>query len=420
MTGAWTQDSEDSMADTGAFARTELAGADFQGDPHKYYRQWREDGPVRHVQLPAGFACWVVTGYEEGREALADPRLRKDSSRFHEVLRRQSPDAAMTTMPDIAVHMLNSDPPDHTRLRKLVNKTFTSRRVAAMRPRIEEITSGFLDEMDTRAEVDLLRAFANPLPVAVICELLGIPFEDRADFQARTRLMLSDVSSNTVEERSTTAEVMTRYLQQLIEAKRGEPGEDLLSALVRAHDDGDRLTERELVGMAFLLLVAGHETMVNLIGNGVHALLRNPAQFEALRADLSRVPNAVEEFLRYEGPVRWSTARYTAEPVRIGDTDIPAGEIVYVAVGAMNRDPDHFHDPETLLIDRDASGHLAFGHGIHNCVGTPLARLEADIAFTELLRRFPKLALADEAFTAQWRDGLLVHGLRELPVRLHG
>ncbi|WP_067905122.1 cytochrome P450 [Nocardia vaccinii] len=155
--------------------------------------------------------------------------------------------------------------------------------------------------------------------------------------------------------------------------------------------------------MAFLLLVAGHETTVNLIGNGVHALLRNPAQFEALRADPSGVPDAVEEFLRHDGPVSWSTVRYTAEPIRIGDADIPAGEIVYVAVDAMNRDPDRFHDSETLLISRDTSGHVAFGHGIHNCVGAPLARLEAHIAFTALLQRFPKLALADEAFTPSGR-----------------
>jgi cytochrome P450 len=407
------------MVDTDT-ARLERVGADFQADPHKYYRRWREAGPVHHVQLPAGFACWVVIGYEEGRAALADPRLRKDSSSFHEILRRQSPDAAMNNMPDIAVHMLNSDPPDHTRLRKLVNKTFTSRRVAAMRERIEEITSELLDEMDTHTEVDLLQIFANPLPVAVICELLGIPFDDRADFQARTRLMLSDVSSNTVDERSSAAKEMAQYLQNLVDGKRDEPSGDLLSALVRAHDDGDRLTERELVGMAFLLLVAGHETTVNLIGNGVHALLRNPDQFEALRADLNLVPGAVEEFLRYEGPVRWSTVRYTAEPIRIGDTDIPAGEIVYVAVGAMNRDPEHFHNSEELLINRDTSGHVAFGHGIHNCVGAPLARLEANIAFTALLQRFPKLVLADEAFAPQWQAGLLVHGLSELPVRPHG
>ncbi len=406
------------MADSEVANRIEEVGADFHADPQRYYRRWRESGPVHRVRLADGVDGWVIIGYAEGRAALNDPRLRKSAAEVYEIFdrRRDSGVVANAETQALAEHMLNTDPPDHTRLRKLVVKAFTPRRTAALRPRIEEISAALLDEMARHDEVDLLEAFANPLPVTVICELLGVPFEDRSDFQAWTRVLVGSVGG--IQDRNVASVAMSEYLRKLVAAKRLEPGEDLLSDLVHVRDAGDRLSESELVAMVFLLLVAGHETTVNLIGNGTYALLRNRSQLEALRADPAAVPAAVEEFLRYDGPVGWATVRYTAEPVRIGGIDIPAGELVYVSLAAGNHDPARYRAPDSLDIAGDPSGHLAFGHGIHFCVGAPLARLEAEIAFTALLRRFPDLSLAQPEFAPRWHHGALIRGLEELPVRL--
>ncbi|MGY2060689.1 cytochrome P450 family protein, partial [Nocardia gipuzkoensis] len=315
--------------------------------------------------------------------------------------------------------MLNSDPPDHTRLRKLVNKAFTPRQVAVLRPRIEQITTELLDEMQGHEVVDLLQAFAIPLPVTVICELLGVPVADRVAFQGWTKILVGDAHS-TLEQRGAAVVEMSAYLRELVVDKRDRPADDLLSGLVQVSDDGDELSPDELVATAFLLLVAGHETTVNLIGNGSWALLRDRTQFEALRADPELIPAAIEEFLRHEGPVGWATLRYTTEPVLIAGSEIPADEIVYVALTAANRDPSRYTTPDRFDVTADTSGHLAFGHGIHHCVGAPLARLEARIAFSELLRRFPRLTLAEPDFTPHWQPSFLMRGMTALPVRTQG
>jgi cytochrome P450 len=417
--GRFRPNSEDIMVDTEAGDRIELVGDDFHDDPHKYYRRWREHGPVHRVCLPGGIPVWAIIGYAQGRAALADPRLRKNATDITELFRSKHPGAGRGPYPsdDLTQHMLNTDPPDHTRLRTLINQAFTPRRVAAMRPRITEITGELLDAMAGHEEVDLLSAFANPLPVTVICELLGVPFTDRGDFQDWTRTLFE---TGDLGRRAAASAEMTRYLGDLVAATRAAPGDDLLSELVQVTDAGDRLTEQELVSMAFLLLVAGHETTVNLIANGTYALLRDKSQFDALRADPEGIPDAVEEFLRYDGPVGWSSVRYTAESVRIGETEIPAGEFVHIALAAANHDPDRYPGADRLDITANATGHLAFGHGIHFCVGAPLARLEAVIAFTALVRRFPNLALARQAFTPAWRSSFLLRGLATLPVRPRG
>ncbi|MFR9749766.1 cytochrome P450 family protein [Nocardia sp. 004] len=405
------------MVHTEAASTIRHANDDFFTDPQVYYRRWREYGPVHRVQFSRGAPCWVVIGYAEGRTALTDPRLRKGFQGMREVFQRKNPEVLSDpNFQDLTAHMLASDPPDHTRLRKLVSKVFTSRRVAVLRPRIEEIATELADSLAEQDEADLIREFAQPLPVTVICELLGVPFTDREAFQAWTKVLVSDWVEN--DQRDRASAEMTEYLQDLLAEKRTHPSDDLLSGLVHARDNGDELSERELVAMVFLLLVAGHETTVNLIGNGTYAMLRNKSQFHALRNDLSAVPAAVEEFLRYEGPVGWATVRYTDEPVRIAGIDIPAGELVYVALAATNHDPDRYHNPDTLDITTDASGHLAFGYGIHFCIGAPLARLEAVVAFTTLLQRFPKLELADAAFIPSWQRSTLIRGITELPVRL--
>jgi cytochrome P450 len=390
-------------------ADTVELGERFFTDPHELYRTLRQEAPVARVSMPDGQQAWVVTRYEDARPALNDPRLSKDASRFHE-----SPAADV-----LAGHMLNSDPPDHTRLRKLVSRAFTVRAIARMRPRIEEIAQGLADRMAAKAAregtVDLLDEFAFPLPMTVICELLGVPEGERDDFRGWSNTILSEALP---EEHDAAVAAMADFLSRLVAEKGAHPGEDMLSAIVGASEDGDTLSTREATSMAFLLLVAGHETTVNLIGNGVLALLRHPGQLAALRGDPTLVPNAVEEFLRFDGPVNLATFRYTAEPVVIGGTTIPEGQVVLVSLVSANRDPDRYGDPSRLDVTRDAGGHVAFGHGIHHCLGAPLARLEGEIAFRALLDRFSDLALAGEPATLAWRHSTLIHGLTRLPVQV--
>ncbi|HWD06443.1 MAG TPA: cytochrome P450 [Amycolatopsis sp.] len=315
----------------------------------------------------------------------------------------------------LGAHMLNTDPPTHTRLRKLVNKAFTSRAIAGLRPRIEEIAKELLDAMGGHDEVDLMATFAGPLPITVICELLGVREADRGEFTGWSNTLLG---SGDVEHLQAAAIAMHSYLVELVARKRAEPGDDLLSGLVLATDEGDSLSEDELVSMAFLLLVAGHETTVNLIGNATLALLRAPEQRAKLAADPGLMPGAVEEFLRFDGPINIATLRYTIDDVEVGDETIPAGEFVQVSLLAANRDETRFPDPAELDVTRAPGGHLAFGHGIHYCVGAPLARMEAEIALNGLLARFPNLELAVREEELTYRQSTLVHGLVKLPVVL--
>ncbi len=381
-------------------------------DPHPGYAALREQDPVRLVTLPSGFKAWLVTRYADVRQALTDPRLSKD-----EALRAQL--AVLSFPRDVEAnmnnHMLNADPPDHTRLRKLVSAAFTARRVEAMRPRIQEIADSLLDDLARRDEADLLDAFAFPLPIQVICELLGVPGEDRGDFREWSNAIVSGTVAG--DRLLPAAESMVAYLRGLIEQKRAEPTDDLLSALIAARDGSDRLTGGELSSMVFLLLVAGHETTVNLIGNAVHSLLTHPDQFAALRADPSLLPGAIEEFLRYESPVETATFRITTEPVEIGGVTVPANQVVLLSLLSANRDADHFDEAGALDIRREDGHHLAFGHGIHYCLGAPLARIEAQIALGSLLDRFPGLELAESPDELRWRQGVLMRGLRQLPVR---
>ena len=392
---------------------------DFAQDAHVFSEMLRGGGPVRRVRLPPrGLPCYLVTGFAEARALLADPRLRKSSQGIRELFEAKLPPESLQNGlgQDLSWHMLNSDPPDHTRLRKLVNKAFTARTVARLRPRVEEITAELLDALAGQERTDLVASFAAPLPITVICELLGVREEDRAEFSGWSRTLLS--AAVRPEEMQAAAGSMFAYLTDLIAQKRAEPAEDLLSDLVHASDDGDSLSEPELVSMAFLLLVAGHETTVNLIANGVLALLREPEQLARLRAEPELLPGAVEEFLRFDGPIHLATLRYTAEPVEVGGVTIPEGEFVLVSLLGANRDADRYPEPDRLDITRAAGGHLAFGHGIHYCVGAPLARLEAEIALGGLLERFPEIALDVKPDELVYRTSSLVHGLETLPVRL--
>jgi cytochrome P450 len=388
----------------------------FVRDTRSVYEMLGTDAPPRPVIMPDGVPGWLVTRYTEARALLDDRRLSKDHARAAELF----PDGlAAGHRTPLGAHMLNADPPDHTRLRKLVNKAFTSGAVARLRPRVEEITdellAGTAAAMTADGEADLLETLAFPLPVAVISELLGVPHSDRERLRAWSRAFTSGAPAEATWRAYQEADT---YLRSLVAAKRDEPAEDLLSDLVRVSDEGDRLSEDELVAMAFLLLVAGHETTVNLIGNGVLALLRHPDQLAALRADRSLLPGAVEEFLRYDGPLHMATVRFTTEAVPVGDVLIPPGEFVMISLLAANRDGTRFDDPERFDVTRQPGGHVAFGHGIHYCVGAPLARLEGEIAFGRLLDRFATLELARDAGELTWRGSILMHGLRDLPVRV--
>ncbi|MFJ6727139.1 cytochrome P450 [Streptomyces sp. NPDC091281] len=389
---------------------TDLAefGEQFRTDPHPVYARLRERGPVHRVRLPAPDAhheTWLVVGHEEARAALADPRLAKDGNRI-----------GITFLDEqlIGKYLLIADPPQHTRLRALVTRAFTARRVEALRPRIERITADLLDAMLPRGTADLVDAFAYPLPLTVISELLGIPEPDRAEFRALSSEAVAPTGA--IAEREAFVR-LAAYLTELIEDKRcSGPGDDLLSDLIRTTAaDGDRLSPGELRGMAFLLLIAGHETTVNLITNAVHALLTHPGQLADLRADMTLLDGAVEEALRYEGPVENATFRFAAEPLEIGGTAIGRGEVVMVGLTAAHRDAARFPAPDRFDIRRDTRGHLAFGHGVHYCLGAPLARLEARIALRALLDRAPDLALAGPP--GAWLPGMLMRGVRSLPVR---
>ena len=383
-------------------------GDDFIRDPYPVYARLRARGPVHRVRIPEGAEAWLVVGYEAGRALLADQRLSKDWG-------NASPSLGVRKV-SVGTSMLGSDAPVHTRLRKLVAREFTPGRMARLAPRVQEMTDALLDAMTDGPvrSADLVTALSVPLPMAVICELLGVPSLDRPAFREWSD---AAVSSLDAEARGRAKAAMTAYLTGLIAEKRETPGDDLMSALIRTSDDGDQLSADELIGMAWLLLVAGHETTVNLISNGVLSLLTHPGQLAALRADFGLIDNAVEETLRYEGPVETPTYRFTTEPLDVAGTVIPGGgELVLVAMADCDRDPARYPDGDRFDLTRDARGHVAFGHGIHYCLGAPLARIEARVAIRSLLERCPGLRLDTDPAELSWRTGMLIRGPLSLPV----
>ncbi|GGY07764.1 cytochrome P450 family protein [Streptomyces hiroshimensis] len=395
-------------------------GEPFFSHQHDAYRRWRERGGAHKVRFSGAVPVegWVITGHAECKAALADPRLSKNSA-TEVFARRLGQDGSGGGGPGkgLTAHMLNADPPEHTRLRALVQQAFTARRVADLRPKIEARATTLLDALDGQEEADLISRFALPLPVAVIFDLFGASDEPGDPFRVRGNSTTEDGGDGEVS--VLTAEAMLDRIRALIRHKRAHPGDDLLSALIAAHDDGDRLTEQEVTSMAFLLLVAGHQTTVNLITNGIHTLLTHPGQLAALRADPSLMRGMIEEVLRYESPFGIATLRYTTEPVTIAGTTIPAGEFVQIGLLAANRDPAVFDDPDRFDITRATpSRHLAFGHGIHHCLGAPLARLQAEVAFAHILRRYPGLRPAGPGHPPQWQHNARHRGLLTLPVRL--
>jgi cytochrome P450 len=379
------------------------------------YAELAATAPVHRIALPTGQPAWLITGYDEVRSALHDPRLVKSEAALAMLSGDRLSLDALATM---GSHMLNRNPPDHTRLRRLVTAAFTRRRIEQLAPRIQEITNDLLNTIGNEAKTDLIDSFALPLPVTVICELIGVPTDQRMEFHDWSNTILAG-ALGAPDAYHSAANAMVRYLQKLVEIKRTTPADDLISALVAVRDGGDRLSQEELTSMVFLILIAGHETTVNLIGNGVVALLTHPEQLTLLHAQPDLLPAAVEELLRFDGPLQVATSRFTAEPVDIGGVTIPCGEIVIAGLLAANRDPGCHAQPDVLDITRSDNPHLAFGHGIHHCLGAPLARLEGRIALGTLLARFPRLGLAVPAEQLTWRPGVLINGLDALPVILH-
>jgi cytochrome P450 len=380
----------------------------FWNDPYPAYDAQRADHPVQLVQQPDG-PVWMMFGYADVRAALTDPRLSKDWRYTLPAEAREGQPATPIPM------MILMDPPGHTRLRKLVSRTFTVRRMEALRPRVAEFANRLLDDLPAAGPVDLMASYAFLLPVFVICELLGVPAQDRDEFAAWSNVMVDESTRDQSMEASTK---MYAYLSALIDAKRSNPDDALISALIEVADDGDTLSQEELVAMSMMLLIAGHETTVNLIGNGVLALLTHPEQRALLQERPELMASAVEEFLRWDSPVHTTPVRFAAEDVEYSGVTIPAGAVVSLSLASANRDPQRFPDAAELRIDRDAGGHTAFGHGLHHCLGAQLARIEAQEAIGLLLARRPDLALAADAADLVHRRSTLIRGLRTLPVEL--
>jgi len=391
-------------------------------NPFAIYALLRTVRPVMRMPISnyAGPGVWFLTRYADVEMALRDPRFSVERMRAPVI--RENLDRLPAFIQQSAQglrSMLVMDPPDHTRVRKLTNKAFTPRRVAALRGRIEAIVDELLAPLASGTSFDVIDALAAPLPAIVIAELLGVPPEDHRQFKAWAAEIVAGIgaSADGAQQSSMPAAIASLfgYLSEIIAARRQEPRDDLISAMVLAQEENDALTDMELLATCNLLLIAGHETTTNLIGNGLLALLREPHELERLRRDMTLLPKAIEELLRYDGPVQ-ATLRVLLEDIEIDEHHIEAGSLVLVGIGAANHDPSVFAEPERLDISRDPNPHLAFGFGAHFCLGAPLARLEAEIAFRALLQRFPEIVLHDEA--PQYRPNPVLRGLQSLQVQV--
>ncbi|MEU9041503.1 MULTISPECIES: cytochrome P450 [unclassified Kitasatospora] len=385
---------------------------EFYRNRYPTYAALRSRSPILPVPLGGSTGPAVaVTGYEQARQALAAD-LSKDTAAYF----AERP-SGRSLHPAVAHTMLHTDPPAHTRLRRLVVRAFTPSTVDNLRPGIRHVAEQLTEQWEPGSEVDLIADLAGPLPVTVICQLLGVPPENWDMVSALSTDLFATGDNTRIDAAS---HGLADYMTQLIAAKRSRPDQALLSSLIAVRDaDGDRLSEEELVSLGLLLLIAGHETTTAAIGNAVLALLQHTAELEDLRAHPHQIPTAVDELLRYDAPVSIATWRHAAHTVQLGDVELSAGTPVLVSPGAANRDPGRFADPDRLDLHRpNAASHLSFGHGIHRCLGAPLAHAELETALRLLLERFPGMRLAVPAEQLQWRRSRLVRGLESLPVRL--
>lgn len=379
-------------------------------DPYTACADLRLTGSVHRVTGTDGHPAWLVTRYEDVRRGLADPRLSLDKQ--HSLPGNYQ---GMPLPPALDANLLNMDPPDHSRIRRLVSQAFTPQRVEELRAPVRHTAETLLDTFPAEGPTDLIAAYAAPLPIAVICDLLGVPGPERRDFRSWTDTLTAP-DPNRPDLAKAAIGSMLGYLTRLIATKREQPEDDLLSAMIEARDEGHRLSEDELLSLAFLILFAGYENTVQLIGNAVLALLTNPDELATLRT-VRKVPAAaVDELMRFDGPAPLAIRRFAREDLIIGGVSVPAGETVLLSLASANRDSERFPEPDRLALDRAANGHLALGHGIHYCLGAPLARLETEIALDALLTRFPRLALATPEAALHRRPSIRARGLLTLPV----
>jgi cytochrome P450 len=401
----------------------------FKANPYPAFSLLRENLPLYQIKLNDR-PTWIISRFEDVEAVLKDQRFVKSVRKVYtqEEIAQKFPwllsgQQERTGQAFLVRHMLNADPPDHTRLRSLVNLSFTPRLIEQWRERIQAIANELLDTVqnppngEQRHEMELIGEFAFPLPMTVITEMLGVPDTDRTRFRVWSNQVVE--ASGDLQAFSTLRESLDEfqaYLSELIEHKREQNADDLLGKLIRTEAEGDKLTEDELISMVFLLLVAGHETTVNLIGNGVLALLQHPDQLEKLKQNPELIKSAIEEFLRYRGPLLAATQRWASEDIELGGQQIQRGDQVIVLLSSANRDERAFEHADQLDITRKENHHLAFGKGIHYCLGAPLARLEGQIAISTLLKRMPNLRLAIDEQDLAWRRGLLLMGVSELPV----
>jgi cytochrome P450 PksS len=390
----------------------------FKANPFPFLATLRADQPVYRTSLPdkVKTPVWLITRYEDVNTLLKDERFPKNR-------RSALTPEQISKLPwvppmfrPLERNMLDLDEPDHTRPRALVHKAFTPRLVERMRERVQTLADELLEGVARRGEMDLINDYALPLPMTIITEILGVPTGDRHKFHKWSKAVVSLSSPNATVKVIPSVWMFIRYLRRFFKVRRRDPQDDLASALIQAEEAGDKLSEDELLAMVFLLLIAGHETTVNLIGSGMLALLEHPDQMEKLRGEPSQIKSTVEELLRYTAPVFMSTERYAREDVTIHGVTIPRGEMTLGVLGSANRDETVFENPNALDITREPNRHLSFGQGIHFCLGAPLARLEAQIAIGTLLRRMPDLRLKVSPEHLRWRPSMILRGLDSLPV----
>jgi cytochrome P450 len=399
------------------FVDVDISSAAHKANPYPLYAKLRAEAPVCEVPMPDGQTAWLVTRYDDVVSVLKDPRFVKDRFPVLSPAQLKQQPWVPSVFKPLMSNMLDNDPPNHTRLRALVQKAFTPRRIEEMRGRIQLMADDLLNSVPRDRPFDLIADYALPLPSIVIAEILGVPAGDRHKFHRWSNTMVSLNWSKWGILRGILAGwQLIRYARKLIAQRRARPADDMISALVQAREDGDALSEDEMVAMIVLLLIAGHETTVNLIGNGLLSLLERPQELQKLRDDPALIVSAVEELLRFSSPLDTATERFAGEDVTIAGVTIPRGSLVFAAISSANRDENQFACPDELDLAREPNRHLSFGLGIHFCLGAPLARAEAQIAINTLLRRAPNLRLAVPPERLKWRQGLVLRGIKSLPL----
>lgn len=406
----------------------DLFSPQFKSNPFPTFAHMRQHAPIHCHHAPYGARIWYITRYEDVLDILKDnTRFAKDPRN----LERNTDNGDDQTQPAVSLsnknifqninqNMLFADPPDHTRLRTLVSQAFTPRRVELIRPRIQTIADDLLDKVAHQGHLDLIADYAFPLPVTVIMELLGVPAADQTQVHDWSKVIIAPGRHGiSLKQRKRHIRAFVHYLHEMFANRRHNPQDDLITDLVQAEESGDTLSESELSSMVALLFVTGHETVVNLIGNGTLALLQHPDQLAQLKANPDLIDPAIEELLRYDGPVETSTTRWAREDLELHGRHIKKGDVVRVVLTSANRDAAVFDHPDTLDLNRTDNPHLAFGRGLHYCLGAPLARLEGHIALLTLLNRFPNLRLATPLTELKWHSGVIFRGLESLPLNFN-